>query len=77
MSSLYIIPISICKMNSKISVNDSIKGVGRVIFRMKKKRNLPTTCHTGIGLNLRNFGMDLFLKIFVNFNTPCLHGNSS
>ena len=29
------------------------------------------------GLNLYNFGMDLFLIIFVNFKTPCLHGNSS
>ena len=27
--------------------------------------------------DLHNFGMDLFLIIFVNFKTPCLHGNSS
>ena len=62
-------------------LTDALKrtlGVGRDIFRMKKKnRNLPATCHTGIGFNLQNFGMDLFPIIFVNFKTPCLHGNSS
>ena len=39
--------------------------------------NLPVFCHTGIGFNLQHFGMDLFPIIFVNFKTPCLHGNSS
>ena len=66
-------------LNARFDVSDHklCTSFGLAIFRMKKNQNLPATCHTGIRLNLHNFGMDLFLIIFVNFKTPCLHGNSS